>query len=352
MSGTTDIREQQRLVQSRMTTLDHEIARNTKRLDELTAERDEVNQAREALEAKFQEVLRRIEITEEARDKLHDQRREQREEEARLAALAPKPRPKTDTVGQGSKKRVLEIATRFGAFTAADVAASAKITPKQAIAFLSELVADGKVIDTGAKFQRSPMYELADLDSSAPEPEEEAPVEPAPEPIRPRTDTARVRDWVVARGDGPGKEFAPRDAAEALELDVALVEQILTQLARRAIVASVGLADMPLWIYVKPTEAGKAAERDMQRRKELAAVATRTGGGPVSGTGQKLRITDPDVRKLVADATAAGATVTHAPNGHFAVAFGGKSPQIAATPSSRRTVLNDRARLRREGLAV
>ena len=66
----------------------------------------------------------------------------------------------------------------------------------------------------------------------------------------------------------------------------------------------------------------------------------------------ELVVRHPLVRSLVQDAVAAGAQVQMAPNGHIEVRWDGQRVMISSTPHSRRSVLNDRSRLRRAGLQV
>lgn len=59
-------------------------------------------------------------------------------------------------------------------------------------------------------------------------------------------------------------------------------------------------------------------------------------------------MTAPEVRKLIAWAQRLGCQVALARSGHYRVTHGGRYVgTIAATPSDRRTLLNDRAFIRR-----
>lgn len=163
----------------------------------------------------------------------------------------------------------------------------------------------------------------------------------------------KVRDYAVNQKE----TFSPLQAAAAVELPVEIVLRSLEDLAGRGIVVDESAGpDMRLFTYDPPTSAGRAAEIDRARRPR--EVTNGSGGGPVAGTGKKMTITDPDVRALVAACEKAGSEpVAHAANGHFEVKFevNGKSKRvlISATPSGgRRTVMNDRARLRKAGLPV
>jgi DNA-binding transcriptional ArsR family regulator len=112
-------------------------------------------------------------------------------------------------------------------------------------------------------------------------------------------------------------------------------------------------------VTMKPSKAAEKAQMPEAARKARQEIMrnskpTSKSKGPVAGTGKPLKVTDPDVRKLVEDCVKAGATVTKATNGHYAVEKPGvmKRALIAATPRGKRSVMNDRARLRKNGLPV
>jgi len=109
--------------------------------------------------------------------------------------------------------------------------------------------------------------------------------------------------------------------------------------------------DLKLYLYERPYGPGKAAEIDSQRTGN--GEAEPTGGAPVAGTGRQLAVKNPEVRKLVEQAKAAGCQVQPAGSGHLAVMTpSGRRVMISSTPSRARSVENDRTRLRRVGVRV
>lgn len=156
---------------------------------------------------------------------------------------------------------------------------------------------------------------------------------------------ARVRDAVVKQSAAS----TVAGIASEVGAPAPVVREALKALEGRGIVEDVGLPGSELYEYRKPTDAGAAARLDAARR----AVENGGGGGsaPVAGTGKGLRISHPEVRRLVEDAQRAGGRISAAA-GHYAVECPQGRVVISATPRSSRTVLNDRARLRRAGLRV
>jgi hypothetical protein len=81
----------------------------------------------------------------------------------------------------------------------------------------------------------------------------------------------------------------------------------------------------------------------------------RLAGQGVAGTGKKgsLTIQNPELRKLVTEAERAGAKVSRTANGHLQYVLpGGKTVFGASTPRGSSSIQDDRAKLKREGLAV
>lgn len=137
--------------------------------------------------------------------------------------------------------------------------------------------------------------------------------------------------------------------ATSLPREVALA--LVEDLVERGIATDISpSADMRLFEYRKPTEAGAAAELDASRR------TSETNGGetsePVAGTGRGPRVRNKELQALIDTCIRVGAKVLQAGNGHFAVNYNGKRTLISSTPSNPRSVLNDRTRLRRAGVPV
>jgi transposase-like protein len=152
---------------------------------------------------------------------------------------------------------------------------------------------------------------------------------------------AEARNWVRLQD----KPFSRRNFIEASGYDDDTVAtEILDSLVQGGMLRNVGFADLPLFEYIR-SAAGI-------ERVRVAEPVVNRNGGPVAGTGKKLVISNPDTRALVAKIEELGGEVTHAPQGHLEVSYGKQKCLISSTPSSQRSVLNDRARVRKMGLGV
>lgn len=191
-----------------------------------------------------------------------------------------------------------------------------------------------------------------------PEEEPEEPKEPEPAPAPAATVTlpvpednvlTKVRDWAIRQSDA----FQPAAGVEPLQLPLSVVHDALSELARQGILQNEGMAGFPLFRYVPKTEPGAAAKHDAERRPGdgiTGIQSSATGTGP---SGRLQKPTDPDVAALVSDARKAGCEVGKVSSGHWRVkAPNGRSTQISGTPRNKRTILNDRARIRRLGVRV
>lgn len=260
-------------------------------------------------------------------------------EEAECEARAAEEQREVDTRPQRPAQvcddDILVVAERLGQFSAADIAAMAKITPKAATARVAKLLEAGQIKATDLKFRGKPIYEYAGLAAEVKAQESEALI--------------LVRDFVVKHGE----KFTPLEITTATEVIGDELVTALQELLRMGTIQYVGFDDLELYEYVKATEPGVAAEKDMARRKENAQAAPRSA--PVDGTGGKWKITNADVRALAQSIEAAGGKVEPAASGHYAVTHPDSKRRIliSGTPSSRRSVQNDRARVRRElGLRI
>lgn len=162
---------------------------------------------------------------------------------------------------------------------------------------------------------------------------------------------AVIRDYLISVGEG--EMVSPAQVANANEITVELALEGLESLVRRGVVNDMSpSADMRLFAYAgKPKEVAKPAPKD---NRDDGKRASRGGGSGVAGTGKGMRSANKDVQDLINAAKRAGANVIHEASGHFAVTIpgSGKRVLISSTPSNPRTVLNDRSRLRRAGLAI
>lgn len=154
----------------------------------------------------------------------------------------------------------------------------------------------------------------------------------------------RVRDLVVAQ---PQHVHKVESVARLLGLPAEVVSEALGKLAIQGV-----LKPRPTggYNYVKPTDEGAAARLE---RKRTPQQGSNGGGGPVSGTGKKQVVSHPEVRKIitVVQNQIGADKVKMTPSGHWQCDCpNGSKVLIAGTPSSTRTLLNDRARLRRAGI--
>lgn len=160
----------------------------------------------------------------------------------------------------------------------------------------------------------------------------------------------RLRDWVVNQ-EGV---FTPAQAAFAAEVDRTQALQSLRALADLGIVSDQSpAADRPMFAYNSATVSDLAAQRDAKTARQRAASVAVAGEQEIAGTGKKISVSNKELQALINAALKAGATVSHAANGHFAVEYEGmRRVLISSTPRNARSVMNDRARLRKAGIAV
>lgn len=168
---------------------------------------------------------------------------------------------------------------------------------------------------------------------------------------------ATIRDYMIKSGEGT--MVSPTQVAVATEMvsDVGAVLEALEGMVQRGVVEDKSPSpDMRLFAYAgKPKDAPKDAPKAAPKgNREDEKRASRGGGSGVAGTGKGLKAANKDVQDLINAARRAGARVAHEASGHFAVTIPGtgKRVLISSTPSNPRTVLNDRSRLRRAGLAI
>lgn len=289
----------------------------------------------EELRAAFVESKKLLDNASDIATRMDDQILGLREE---LASLPKVQERAPEVTREAGRQEVLEQLTKFGTFQVPDIAAVLRIKKQAAQKFIDEFIEAGVVNDTGVKFGGAKTFEFIGV---AYEREEEAeavevPVEPQVE----KTPLQLVRDFVVQQEE----PFGPTAIIVATGVTGETLTECMEALEKRSIVTKQEGAE--IWEYQKAQVSGRAAMLDQQRR---VAESFRTGAGsaPVGGTGRKMPVSHPEVRSLIDAVTKLGASVTHAPNGHYAVAYDGKRVVISATPSSNRSVMNDRARIRR-----
>lgn len=154
-----------------------------------------------------------------------------------------------------------------------------------------------------------------------------------------------VRDFVVKQTE----PFAPSQVAEATEIREELVRAVLPGMIERGVVRYVGLDDLELYEYVKPSGPGAAAEFDAKTR---VPGSNGSVAEPVAGTGGHVVSSNPEVRTMLEKVRAQGGTFVKTGGGHISVKHpSGKRERIAHTPNPN-GLKDDRAKLRRLGFAL
>lgn len=146
-----------------------------------------------------------------------------------------------------------------------------------------------------------------------------------------------VRDAVIHLGVGV---YSPAQIGEQVERETGktpnrgVVTARLKELALQGIISDSSVADLVLFEYQTPDKAGRGAELDAARHKELAAAGGNgngTGGDPVPGTGKRTT-GNQAVDQLLREVEKQGGTWVIAGGGHVRVAYGGKTALIPKSP--------------------
>jgi DNA-binding Lrp family transcriptional regulator len=300
-------------------------------------------------------------------------------------AWSPKPVAEMRSLARGAEERLVGIVQFLqqhhseGTFNTVDLAKDMGATASQVGSDVRKLEDRGVVQRVGNVYPRELKavraaganvgrpaieYQLAEELRQVSEvaPQERPPRQSQPEPRSgpEHTDAvtegeaqARVRDYMVDSLK-EGEMASAQQVAQAVELPTEATLGALEALVRRGSLKDVSPSeDMRLFTYAgAPKGPGRAAE--LQRgngEHEEEAVSRFSGGG---SSGSKVKAPHKDVQDLINAAQRAGARVKHEASGHFAVTLpgSGKRILISSTPSNPRSVLNDRARLRRAGLAI
>lgn len=322
-------------LEARVEALQQDYLRSRARIEELDAERLQLEETRAEIQRQVEERVKRLEIV---RGQAEEAERKREEAKARLAEITAEMPRVTTRLERDEMERLCE---RFGTFTAPDIAAAMRLTPGKALKQIRKLVEKGVLRETGTKVFGKPQFEHVGAAQEEKEAEHEAHVD--------------VVRWVVKTT----KAFSPADVERATEVGGHVLTESLQAMLKKGSIEYVGFDDLELYQYVPPTEPGAAAEKDMHRRRTLAkqAIASNghAGGGAVEGTGAKWKISDPDVRATVEMVERAGGNVRPTAGGHYEVSspHTRKTIRISGTPGNRRSVLNDRARIRRDlGLEI
>jgi hypothetical protein len=150
-----------------------------------------------------------------------------------------------------------------------------------------------------------------------------------PVPVNP-AHLAKVRDWVCKQK----KPFKVAQVQEACGLPEGVVRACFQALLERSALAYVGIDDLELYEFRKPTDPGAAAKHDAAR-KAGGNGGSHPAATEVAGTGRGIRTGHQATDALVRRARNAGATVEQAGSGHIAIInpANGKRTIISKTPS-------------------
>jgi ribosomal protein S25 len=276
-----------------------------------------------------------------------------KEPEGGTEAVPPKPAPKRHV----TREEVEAWCKEQGRFTPVSLAHHFRISVGTAGVFIQDMDREEKVMrDASRGNWLWIQYDEQDT-AEKEEPTVEVPVPPKPArktaPSAPADASllAKVRDWVCAQPEGDA--FTEYRVAQNAKVSPSEALESLEALAERGVVTDISPSpDMRLFAYEPPKDPGAAFRMQQQQRR--GESPERKAAREVAGTGKKMKVTNKDVEKLVSDAKRAGAKIAHAASGHFEVSIPGskKKVSISATPSNPRSVMNDRVRLRRAGLAV
>jgi len=161
---------------------------------------------------------------------------------------------------------------------------------------------------------------------------------------------ARIRDVAVKQPQGT--LFDVGTIAELVKLPRPIVLTGLKVLAERDVLKDASpTEDMPLFMYVKPTDPGAAAKIDQARRAEPESNGVRSA--PVPGTGQQLRSSHGETQQLLRKIHSAGGEVRRRGDSHLKVVNprNGRETTISSTPSTG-DLSRTYAKVRALGLAV
>lgn len=317
-----------------------ELAAQRERLEaNLRAWEAERAQGAERIEALHEELERlqrvllttqqRIEAQEEVRARVETRITEGRRQLSEIEAMVPQAKV---TRGEATSPAILRVLREIGGGTADDVAGELDASARTVGSELKRMAEASLVVQAGNVFGK-PFYEAV-----AEEAKPEVPVKSA------------VRNWIVGR-DGPFSKLQAREQLNmtGLEIEAGELDVVVADMLARGALEQVGFDDLELYEYRKPEDMGAAARHDQERRRQEGRTNGSRVGVEVAGTGRGIKINDPDVRALTNAITRAGGFWQPTGGGHYEVTKPGSKQKvlISATPSNRRTVLTDRARVRR-----
>jgi predicted transcriptional regulator len=172
-------------------------------------------------------------------------------------------------------------------------------------------------------------------------------------PKRSYTRFSEYRDWVVTRKGNP---FTADEFAAAFGKKTAGIRVQLERMMRMGMIRNIN-AGRPVkarYRYVEPPNNAPASRP--RTKEEAPKVRNGHGNGrgkaaPGTGKGGK-RVSDKDVRDLLAAVAKAGAIAVKDKNHYKVVKDGRLVATVPATPSDYRTLKNCKADLRRNGVPV
>lgn len=142
----------------------------------------------------------------------------------------------------------------------------------------------------------------------------DAPGPVSAEPVSPEA-LAKVRDFVCRQQE----PFAPRAIVEQIGLAEEVVRAALQKLIERSVVEYVGMDDLELYEYRKPSDPGAAAMRDAARHKEETKREAEAGRGSAGGvvTNGRIRVSHKETQAIIDKVYAAGGHVQRTGGGHI-----------------------------------
>lgn len=237
--------------------------------------------------------------------------------------------------------------------------------------YLRQFVDEGMIRPTG-KSRRGPLfgpgkpapeYEIAQRPASAqgpPRPTEAAEAAEAAEATTaPDLSLEFVRDYSRKMGGffSPAQLAAKMEEPEPEGAGISVTAEelwpYLDELVARETLGDVSpTPDQRLYEFVKPTEPGRAAELDAERRRADARSGGRSGGVPVPGTGRPERAAHGNVTALLKAVESVGAKWRRTTSDHFLITLpDGRRATIGGTPNSG-GFKQDSLKLRKLGIPV
>jgi hypothetical protein len=236
-------------------------------------------------------------------------------------------------------RRATAAAQSLGTFTRFDLARELELRPLEVGAVIERLMGERDLL-----VQDGRTYTYCPPDQREAEVEAEARYD------EPRVAARKLGSFTaaeLAEGLGRPVESVRKDIQKML--DNGVIEETKRQKwVQRRGVSGGRLAK--IYAYRKVNEI--VTSRPKQPALDLGGVAPAPRRNGIGPSGRKMKITDPEVRKLVREVEAAGGIVEPQAKHYVAILPNGERVAIPTTPSDHRSLPNTRATLRRKGLAI